>query len=184
MPLQNQSGSDAATGFAAILASLTAPKSQSRVSALDDQLDGFEDDVATLSYEQALQAHGRYRPQAAAAPAEPDAGIGAGSAERAGVRLPAEAAETKAAAPDPDPESGRKRASVTLRMSRAECARVQQLAAEAGLTVSGYLRFCAFEVESLRAQVKTALADMRASHPQAAPAAAGSRWTRLFRLNA
>jgi hypothetical protein len=180
MPLQNQSGSDAANGFAAILASFTA----SSVTTTDKLLDGFEDDVATLSYEQALQVHGRYRPQAAAVPSQPDARPDTGSTEPRGVQLPAEAAETQAVAPDADPEAAKKRASVTLRMSRAECARLQQLAAEAGLTVSGYLRFCAFEVESLRAQVKTALAEMRAAPQQSASAGVGSRWTRLFRLHA
>ena len=59
-------------------------------------------------------------------------------------------------------------ASVTLRMSRAECDQIRQRAAEAGLTVSAYLRSCALEAESLRAQVKDALAAMRAAAPQPA----------------
>jgi hypothetical protein len=61
-------------------------------------------------------------------------------------------------------------ASVTIRMSKAECARLHRRAAEAGLTVSAYLRSCALEAESLRAEVKQTLAELKAasngtSHP-------------------
>ena len=52
-------------------------------------------------------------------------------------------------------------ASVTIRLSKAECARLHQRAAEAGVTVSAYLRSCTFEAEALRAQVKAALAELR-----------------------
>jgi hypothetical protein len=45
--------------FANLLASFAAP-GQRRPPALD--LDGLEDDVATLSYERALRVHARYRP--------------------------------------------------------------------------------------------------------------------------
>ena len=38
-------------------------------------------------------------------------------------------------------------ASVTIRLSTAECARLHQRAAEAGLTVSAYLRSCMLEAE-------------------------------------
>jgi hypothetical protein len=54
-----------------------------------------------------------------------------------------------------------KRASITLRVTAAESAQLHARAAESGMTVSAYLRSCAFEVESLRAQVKDALAQMR-----------------------
>jgi hypothetical protein len=59
-------------------------------------------------------------------------------------------------------ESDLRSASVTIRLSRAECARLHQRAAEAGLTVSAYLRSCAVEAEGLRAQVKQALAELKA----------------------
>jgi hypothetical protein len=88
-------------------------------------------DVATLSYDGALRAHARYK---AADEKQPDA------------------------APS---EHERKCASVTLRMSKAECEQLRVRAAEAGLTVSAYLRLCAFEADSLRAQVKGALAELR-----------------------
>ncbi len=52
-------------------------------------------------------------------------------------------------------------ASVTLRLSRSECAQLKQRAAEAGLTVSAYIRSCTFEAEALRAQVKQALRELR-----------------------
>jgi hypothetical protein len=64
-----------------------------------------------------------------------------------------------------------KRASITIRLSQAECAQLRQRAAEAGLTVSAYLRSCTFEAESLRAQVKEALAQLRSAAPNAAQVA-------------
>lgn len=62
---------------------------------------------------------------------------------------------------------------ITLRMSAAECEQLRDRAAEAGLSVSAYLRSCAFEVESLRLQVKDTVAKLR--DQQARPA-------RQFRL--
>jgi hypothetical protein len=70
-------------------------------------------------------------------------------------------------APDRDLRS----ASVTIRLSRAECARLHQRAAEAGLTVSAYLRSCAVEAEALRAQVKQALAELKTAAETARPVA-------------
>jgi hypothetical protein len=64
------------------------------------------------------------------------------------------------AAPDRELRS----ASVTIRLSRAECARLHRRAAEAGLTVSAYLRSCALEAEALRAQVKQALTELKAGN--------------------
>jgi hypothetical protein len=54
-----------------------------------------------------------------------------------------------------------KRASITIRLSKTECAQLRERAAEAGLTVSAYLRSCTFEAESLRALVKDTLAKLR-----------------------
>ncbi len=51
---------------------------------------------------------------------------------------------------------------MTIRLSKAECARLRERAAEAGLTVSAYLRSCALEAEALRAEVKQALAELKA----------------------
>jgi hypothetical protein len=58
-------------------------------------------------------------------------------------------------------DSSRRQASVTLRLSQAECAQLKQRAAEAGLTVSAYIRSCTFEAEALRAQVKQAIQELR-----------------------
>ena len=56
-----------------------------------------------------------------------------------------------------------KSASITIRLSKAENAQLRQRAAQAGLTISDYLRSCTFEAESLRALVKDTLAQLRAS---------------------
>jgi len=61
-------------------------------------------------------------------------------------------------------ERHRKNASITIRMSQAEYEQLHARAAEAGLTVSAYLRSCTFEAESLRAQVKETLAQLRAGN--------------------
>jgi hypothetical protein len=54
-----------------------------------------------------------------------------------------------------------KSASITIRLSKTEYAQLRERAAEAGLTVSAYLRSCTFEAESLRALVKDTLAQLR-----------------------
>ncbi len=161
--------------FAGLLASLTAPKPGPRPArpGLPGDFDGLEDDVATLSYERALHTHARYRPSAE----EPSFAV-----EHRGVEAPQFAGRAKiapAVAPQPLPEPAGKRASVTVRMSKAECAQLQQRAAQAGMTISAYLRSCTFEAEALRAQVKQALAELKAA--QAAPRPrTGVRWLRLF----
>lgn len=184
-----------APSFAGLLAALTAPrkpKQPAAASGLDasgfaatgspDPVDPFQDDVVTLSYESALKTHARYRqahecppPQSAAtATAFDNAGDPRASSSVAVPERPAQTASAAAAIAAAsrlgnDLEQSRKRASVTLRMSNAECARLQQRAAEAGMTVSAYLRSCAFEVESLRAQVKQTLAELRAAQTAKPP---------------
>ena len=123
--------------------------------------------MATLSYEHALRAHARYRPlDRDSSRMDPslmpkgDGGLDVSAEasidlDNAGVIGAGRVAVT---VPDRDLRS----ASVTIRLSKAECARLHQLAAEAGLTVSAYLRSCALEAEALRAQVKQALAEMKA----------------------
>ena len=63
-------------------------------------------------------------------------------------------------------QAQRKRSSVTIRMTQAECDQLQRRASAAGLTVSAYLRSCIFEAEALRAQVKEALAQFNAAKEQ------------------
>jgi hypothetical protein len=61
-------------------------------------------------------------------------------------------------------------------MSKAECAQLHRRAAEAGLTVSAYLRSCTFEAESLRAMVRDTLAQMRSAAAPVKPAAERRSW--------
>jgi predicted DNA binding CopG/RHH family protein len=172
--------------FAALLATLAAPaqspgdrplpEEQRPASAWSD--DDLADDVATLSYESALKAHARYHPTdqslTQAASLSPFCFDEASSALSAAAPQPASRAITNhlpRAAANLTPESNRlpsaplernlKDASITIRMSKAECAQLHERAAEAGLTVSAYLRSCTLEAESLRAMVKDALAQLR-----------------------
>lgn len=172
--------------FASLLAAMAAPAqnsgvpgdasmSQGKKSAFAWNDDGLEDDVITLSYERALRANVRYHspsptddsltqasnprlahfretsPAASAATPQPAAYPAAN---------PSREAERRCAAPL---ERNLKDASITIRMSQAECAQLHRRAAEAGLTVSAYLRSCTFETESLRAMVKDTLAQLRSA---------------------
>ncbi len=180
-----------ASTFAGLLAALTAPKHEPQPVWNDDNL---ADDVATLSYEQALRAHARYKPAyfddlPSPQPADPAAVSGGedkpGNA-RSKAAAPARTRQNKdprthAGNPSRAPaalEESRKRASVTLRMSCAESAQLQKRAAEAGMSVSSYLRSCIFEAEALRAQVKEALARLQPAKPApaVAPPAARHSW--------
>jgi hypothetical protein len=149
------------------------------------------DDVATLSYESALKAHARYRPtdQSLTQPADSgpfsyeEASPAASAAAPQPVALPTAspgpiANQEPTATPDQEPsfhraahfERNLKNASITIRMSKAECAQLHRRAADAGMTVSAYLRSCTFEAESLRTMVKDTLAQLRSVTPQAKPA--------------
>jgi hypothetical protein len=157
--------------------------------------DALADDVAILSYESALKAHARYRPtdQSLTLPAD----LEPFSYEEASSDLPGAARQPMAqytaslgAIPSQEPgatpaqepslyqaaafERNLKDASITIRMSKAECAQLHRRAAEAGLTVSAYLRSCTFEAESLRAMVKDTLARLRTVTTQAKPAHSAS----------
>ena len=123
----------AVSSFASLLAGLTTPKPQTVDRWAEDVL---AEDVATISYEQALRTHTRYRrPDPPPAPHE--------DTDSTEHKLPQSVRITEwipqDEAPQPITES-HKTASVTLRMSQAECARLRKRAGDAGLTVSGYLR--------------------------------------------
>ena len=60
-------------------------------------------------------------------------------------------------------ERNLKKSSITIRMSEEECEQLHQRAAEAGVTVSAYLRSCTFEAEALRTQVKEVLSQLTAT---------------------
>ncbi len=165
--------------------------------------DGLEDDVATLSYERALRTHARYRAsnsddrsltQPAAAPVDSYETLPAeafatapkakSNAADAGGRIAEQDAVRKTPALF---EKNLKSASITIRVSKEECEQLHQRAAEAGLTVSAYLRSCTFEAESLRALVKDTMAQLKpvtSAATQAAPVEAQrgkSRWmARMF----
>ncbi len=152
-------------GFLASLANPAQPASPDRPEWNDELL---ADDVATFSYEQALKTHGRYQvpssdqgppaPGSESVPSRPDRGTSA------------------------SPDRSLKRASITIRLSEPECAQIHRRAAEAGLTVSAYLRSCTLEVESLRTQVKQTLAQLRESAPVLAPppSARSRPWFRFW----
>jgi len=152
LPNQQTPSGSAPSTFASLLARFAGQSSTGAANA-----DGLADDVVSLSYEQALKAHARYRPAVSLDSLR--------AAEFAGPNadLPAspELKGPQAAPPDCGAAESRKSASITIRMSRAESQQLHARAAAAGLTISAYLRSCLFEVESLRAQVKDALAELR-----------------------
>lgn len=166
--------SSKASSFAGLLAALTAPETK-RAIAWDDDL---EDDVATISYEKALRAHARYRPVDSDVPASSqntDAGsirirevtpeeIDPGPAPSVAAAMKARnAAIPLSRAPSSSRDRNLKCASITIRLSQAECAQLRTRASDAGLSISAYLRSCTFEAEALRAEVKQTLAQLRAS---------------------
>ncbi len=190
--------SSATPSFSGLLAALTAP-AQAREPDLDD---GLADDIAELSYERALRAQARREgsPESVRGEETEAAGTGSGISSALFVPQPADPAVERATdaervsitEADLPPGDRRTRSDrITLRMSRPEFLQLRARAAESGLTVSAYLRTCILEVESLRAQVKDALAQMSGQEmrgkPQPAPARrrfgpmAARRWgTMLF----
>ncbi len=173
--------------FAGLLAALASP-AQKPASAWND--DDLEDDVATLSYERALRTHTRYR--SASLTDHPLTEAPASEVARSDAQAQAEAESFKQVASDfaassrlaemtakTETESNRLRsvqfernlkdASITIRMSKAECAQLHRRAAEAGLTVSAYLRSCTFEAESLRTMVKETLTQLRTATSEKQP---------------
>lgn len=246
--------SSSTPSFAGLLAALTTPAKKPAPAWTDDAL---EDDVATLSYERALQARARYRstymsdraltqsPHSADASADsvdspplgqvPQHEINsemnsiAQPFDYSEVRLNAKQSQSMAQNVDqdldedfdsafapvttpaasykaayhssanvageaqpqpvlqrPNLERNLKSASITIRLSEAECTQLRLRAAEAGLTVSAYLRSCTFEAESLRALVKETMAQLRsatAAQKQPVPTPAGRSWFQwLMRL--
>jgi hypothetical protein len=189
--------SSTASAFAGLLASLAAPPEAGVLASPaqpetapawnDDEL---ADDVATLSYEQALRRHSRYDSaagdsRAVAARGEPSRSSGPG--KRASIpRQPFGASgESRMSVPRQSlPNSSvpnLKRSSITIRLSESDCAQIHERASEAGLTVSAYLRSCAFEVETLRTQVKETLARLRSPQPSAPKPAKEARTGRSIK---
>jgi hypothetical protein len=179
-PIPADASSSSAAGFAGLLSALIAP-TQTRVSKTDGDWnnDDLADDFATLSYERAMRSHARYRaadefadqvqPEAPKPEPAPSAKESFEDDSPLMQAISKAVSESKART-EPETEHRkvhplerhRKNASITIRMSQAEYEQLHARAAEAGLTVSAYLRSCTFEAESLRAQVKETLAQLRA----------------------
>jgi hypothetical protein len=135
-----------ASSFASLLATFTGAAKKSN-DMWDDS--ALLDDVTTISYEQALRSHRR-----------------APIADLATAQVPAEkaplSANVAASMPLANPSiKKRKTASITIRLTETEDAQLHERAAAAQLSVSAYLRSCIFEAESLRAQVRDALSQMK-----------------------
>lgn len=182
------------TSFAGLLAALTTARTRTTQRSVPASpsshflADNLEDDVATLTYERALQNHARYRSN------EPVSTSAFPQASQAASEAPSQPGKESKAAPklvtaqslsssiDRSLPHVKKTASVTLRMSPAEFSQLQQRATEANLSVSAYLRSCTFEAEALRAQVKQAIAELR-DHPAGTQPSrpAGRGWLRMLR---
>jgi len=176
-----------AASFASLLAALSAPAPQPSPEWNED---GLADDIATLSYERALRTHARYRSTRDNVAGPGRRGSTASFPESASSRNrrernPAFADRPRPVRPSTALEKNRKSQSITIRLNQEEGERLRERATEAGLTVSAYLRSCIFEAETLRAQVKEALVQLRSGSstdekkpPASAPS---STWrTRLF----
>ncbi|MGD1106468.1 MAG: hypothetical protein ABR865_05445 [Terracidiphilus sp.] len=163
-PAQSQTSPASAT-FAGLLATLASPSREEADPATGWDESDLGEDVATLSYERALHAHARYRPA--------DSSDWPITQPRRTEPADAQEAATRPAGDSPQSASDRdlRTVSVTIRLSKGECARLHKRAAEAGVTVSAYMRSCTFEAEALRAQVKAALAELRSAEAKENPAA-------------
>ena len=153
-----------ASSFASLLESFTGPAKNAKETWDDTAL---LDDIATISYEQALRAHRRVPPAAAIA------------ADEAQSLTPRTTQQTSPVARG----KKRKSASITIRLTEAEEIQLHERAAAAQLSVSAYLRSCIFEAESLRAQVKEALSQIRAAaqaDPSSKPPSASAWRNRLL----
>jgi predicted DNA binding CopG/RHH family protein len=170
----------ASSSFAGLLAALTEPAKRPASDWNDEEL---ANDVATLSYESALKAHARYHSTDQSLTQTTYSELSAykknasSASETSQVIVPPNANSQPAESLDQRSELARaayaerrlKDASITIRMSKAECAQLHKRAAEAGLSVSAYLRSCTFEAESLRAMVKEALAKLRTASASTNP---------------
>ena len=145
--------SSGAASFASFLAGLAAPET----SPDEWNTNGLADDVTAISYEQALRRQSPEGTLTAVATRAEQSQMRSQAAELLAVKkAKGSLASTQNRA------DGRKSASITIRLSQAECAQLHERAAAAGLSISAYLRSCTLEVETLRTQVKEALAHFNA----------------------
>jgi mobilization protein NikA len=113
------------------------------------------DDVAVLTYEQALRSTRRARLPEAGMSAMLQAALPSDRQSGASVHRPENSGSEKKC----------RTASITVRVTAEEQAQLHERATAAGLSVSAYLRSCIFEAEALRSQVKDALAQMQTVQP-------------------
>jgi hypothetical protein len=168
MQSQVPTASSTPASFAGFLAALTRPDrtgaetvptraptgAATHAPVWNDEL--LADDVATLSYEQALRAHARYHaddPVGDPATAEPHTPADAAAPQPEAAVVSGKSAPLKVL----------KEASITIRLSHEEDMQLRKRAAEAELTVSAYIRSCTFEAEALRALVKDTLTQFRST---------------------
>ncbi len=167
-PTAQAGPSPASSSFAGLLASLTSPGHGTNDHDETSWAGGdVSEDVATLSYEQALRAHARYRPQDRDERPVPQVASAAGTRDamdESDLSPHEEPRIETSGAPAEPAEHELRSASVTIRLRQVECARLHRRAAEAGMTISAYLRSCALEADTLRAQVKQALAEIKAGN--------------------
>lgn len=185
--------------FASLLAGLAAPAQKRQQEWNDDDL---ANDVACLSYERVLRTHTPHRAPEFSdrsftqpantgsvrifeeLPGDLESAAQTATKESSGHYCAQVEAETRRQNSTTQDRS-LKSASITIRLSKTECDQLRKRAAEAGLTISAYLRSCTFEAESLRAMVKDTLAQLRSepskADQDAASSATGSwfgRWRR------
>jgi predicted DNA binding CopG/RHH family protein len=176
------SPSSNSSNFAGLLASLASPAKEQEDRCSIWGSDGLGDDVVTLSYEQALRNHSRHRTEergnGTLIPVrDPEAGSSQQVAQNLRVRSDEEPMARSEPAAQKITSHELRTSSVTIRLNQAECSELRQRAAEAGLTVSAYLRSCVLEADALRAQVKEALAEMKtATDTEGAAAPARKPW--------
>ena len=169
------------SSFASLLTGFASPAAKLSSSVPSSVDDGLEDDIATISYEQALRTHARGRSTHPSGPPPGSVDASGTSQRKPPASVPITEWQPQAQAPpvtvptlSNSLEARRKSASITIRLSPSECAQLHGRAAAAELTVSAYLRSCVFEAESLRAQVKEALAQLRPADLLGAATAASS----------
>jgi hypothetical protein len=186
-PPTSAAPANSSRSFAGLLAAIAFPD---KTRQPESDLDEGDEDVASLSYEQALRSHSPFDPvsptnQPAAAPAANPL-TSMKTVDRRTVTVgsgPLDSAKPQGS--NTPSQSGRRCSSVTVRLSAPESEQLHLRAAEAGMTVSAYLRSCTFEVESLREEVKTALSQLRSlDTTKQEPAPSGKRRSclRFFKL--
>lgn len=160
MPLRTRAASSSAdTSFAGLLADFAAPAPESDPAwpeadpAWIDSL--LADDVATIRHKKT-----QYRPKSPGPESQPPPGPASAFPQALPRHSPKGSAKFSQAA---SPVEDRKSASITIRLSKAECELLHKRAAAADLTISAYLRSCVFEVESLRSEVKDAVSQLRSA---------------------